>query len=125
MMSFDIYTLHTTDDVDFYRVRVVDAAMSNPTIRVTLTGVPTVDDWEVAMWFTCDTGGDASLCNSGTDDATFGVGCADTTGTTGMARVQLQTFCATTDEDGDLLIRIMSSTWTNACMPYHLTVEVS
>jgi hypothetical protein len=123
-MTFDTYGLHSATDVDFYRARIVDAAMSNPTIRVTLSNVPTGHAYDLTAWFRCDAGGDASRCDSGTMDTELGVGCAASS-MDAMARVQLQTFCDTTSESGELTIRVRSTAWTNACVAYEILLEVS
>ena len=86
--------------------------------------VPTGHGYDLGAWFRCDAGGDASRCDTGTPDTTFGTGCVASS-MMGMARVQLQTFCATTTETGQLLIRIQSTTWTTVCMTYELVLEVT
>jgi hypothetical protein len=125
-MTFDMFALQTAEDVDFYRVNVVDSAMANPVIRVELANIPAGSDFQLGAWFRCDAGGDATRCDAGTDDTSFGPrGCISEATGTMPERVQLQTFCDTTSETGHVIIRVQAAAWMNACMPYELLVSVT
>ena len=43
----------------------------------------------------------------------------------GLYRAQLQTFCSGANEAGNMVIRVRALTWTNACTPYELLIEVT
>ncbi|MBW2463642.1 MAG: hypothetical protein JRH11_18470 [Deltaproteobacteria bacterium] len=127
-MTFSAYTLDSDTDVDLYRVRVRDTASANPTVRVELRNIPAGSNFELGAWYRCDAGGDATRCDAGTNatDLTLGpAGCLSEETGIMPERVQLQSFCDTDDDSGNVIIQVRSTTWMNACMPYELFVSVT
>ena len=128
VMSFAMFSLQSMDDVDFFKVRVVDAELTmNPVMRVTLSNVPAGSDFELGVWFTCDNSPNTSRCDQGTPDTSFGdVGCIGQMSMTGgLDRAQITGFCNGEEKSGDLIIRVRATTWMNACMPYTLEVSIA
>lgn len=128
MMTFSEFTLNTETDVDIYRVRVRDTGDASPTLRVELRNIPPASNFELGAFFRCDSSPNTTRCDGsllGMEmDGPLGRGCVSENPNQDPERVQLQTFCGSSDESGNLFIEVRSTTWMNACMPYELFVLV-
>jgi len=122
--TYDSWGLGAATDVDWYEAAVSDNfGDGNPTVTVTLSGLPAAGEVSVGVWYHCDSGGDASSCDRGAADDSHGHGCV-ATGGSGQATVVLQTSCSGTDEGGTLLVRVLGESTSQSCESYDLTVDV-
>ncbi len=120
---FSAYNIHAMDDEDWFEISVADDLdLGNPQITVDLRNIPAGDDYDLAAYYVCDSGGDDSSCDRGTSDNSIGRGCTSTT--TGNESVQIATECSGTDEGGALIIHITANTFTGACGAYELEVDI-
>lgn len=120
------FGLHSMDDEDWIRWHVVDGfdLGGNPIITVTLEGVPIGADYDLAAFFRCDSGGDATACDVGTPDFRVGRGCASATAGAGAVEtVTLSTECSGLDEHGGLYVLVTARTFTT-CGTYRVQVSV-
>jgi hypothetical protein len=99
----------------------------NPDVRVTLGGVPSGDDYELAVWYVCDSGsgeGGGHSCDEGTDDTAGGNACLANTGAEGEAVVKVSTTCNGSNESGTVAIRVRANSATGTCAAYSLAINV-
>jgi len=121
----DMFSLHSEMDEDWFTIDVSDDFdAGNPQIRVTVRDIPTGDDYDLAAWYLCDAGGDDHSCNAGGPDSTIGRGCIATSSGSTPETVEISTECSSTDESGELLIRITAERVTGECANYELEVDV-
>ncbi len=125
--TFDAFALSSDTDEDWFVATIVDATnlSTAPDIDVTLSGIPTGSNYDLAVWFVCDSGTEEVNCNPGGADAMIGAGCTSAGPSTMREHVRLETNCTgTLDETGIAFIRVTSSMWDNTCAPYTLEVLV-
>jgi len=124
-MTFDAFNLSDATDEDWYELHVADDFdFGNPQVRVTLDGIPAGSDYDLGVWYVCDSGGDGTTCTSGATDNMIGRGCtSETTGALQEA-VELDTNCSGSGDDGTLYVRVTSRTWAGSCDGYALAVSV-
>ena len=101
-----------------------DFDAGNPQITVTLSTIPSGDDYDLVAYFVCDSGGDATSCTSGTPDNSIGRGCASSVPGAATERVALSTECSGTDEGGSLYLHVSAPTFGETCASYTLEVDV-
>lgn len=124
-LTVDTYTLHSMTDVDWLAIHVADNCCdANPIARVTLDRIPMGANYDLAAFYVCDSGGDASTCNAGTPDSTVGVGCSSASSGATIETVEVSSECAGIDEAGTLLIRVTAATWVRMCIAYRVQVDV-
>lgn len=128
MMSFGAdFGIGAADDVDFFSFHVVDGFdTGNPVVRITLDGIPTGSNYDLAAWYVCDDGGNVSTCNIGAADSTLGAGCRATGAGTTIETVEIATDCDRfgTGDDGTVYVRVTAPTWSGACDRYTLDIAV-
>lgn len=120
-------TLDDAADVDWYRFTVTDNTDGgSPVVTVTLSQIPSGSQFEVATYFTCDSGDPmSSTCREGTVDTLVGKGCvAPRSGSTRRAIIDCE--CGNIlNQSGVLFVRVSASQYgAAACTPYLLTVSV-
>jgi hypothetical protein len=125
--TFAAFNLSAEDDVDWYVATVTDGSDGgNPQIQVDLAGFGGSSDYDLAAWYVCDSGTNATTCDAGAPDSTVGLGCrSDSLGAT-LEQVRLATDCAHIgfNDSGRLFVRVEARTWNRTCEPYSLTVDV-
>ena len=119
------FSLHASTDRDWIRWHVIDGfdVGGNPVITVTLDGVPVGADYDLAAFFQCDSGGDATTCDVGSPDARVGRGCAAATVGPSIETVTLSTECSGIDEHGGLFVLVTARSFTS-CGNYRVRVSV-
>lgn len=124
-LVFGDFSLHSAMDEDWFTIDVSDDFdAGNPQVRVTVRDIPTGDDYDLGAWYVCDAGGDDHTCDAGGPDSSFGGGCVATSSGSTPETVEIATECSSTDESGQLIIRITASRVTGACANYELEVDV-
>lgn len=124
-LVFDTLSLHAMDDEDWLELDVSDDFdAGNPQITVTLRGFPSGDDYDLAAYYICGSGGDASTCSAGMVDNMIGHGCASASSGGTIETVAIATECSGTDEGGTLLLHITPRTVAGTCQAYELEVDV-
>lgn len=124
-MTFDSFGLHAASDEDWFRFAVSDDFDSgNPQLTVRLEGIPSGSDYELTVWYACDSGGDDSSCTRGTPDNMIGNGCTSATAGSADETVEIDTNCSGADDSGKVYVRITSTTWTASCASYRVFVDV-
>lgn len=122
------YTLDERTDVDWLVFHVLDGTDGgNPRINVRLSAVPVGSDYDLAAFYVCDTGGDLTSCNTGAPDNSLGHGCSSSHAGAVEETVELATDCDrtfSTDDPGELFIRVTAPTFGGSCAPYQLTIMV-
>ena len=96
----------------------------NPQITVILSGMPAGDDYDLAAYFICGSGGDSGNCTAGTADNMIGRGCVSATMGSGTETVGMGTECSGTDDGGTLLIHITARTFGGSCGNYTPEIDV-
>ncbi|MCC6873446.1 MAG: hypothetical protein IT378_03980 [Sandaracinaceae bacterium] len=118
--------LHVATDEDWLEYPVADNFdAGNPQIEVILDMIPSGSNYDLAAYYVCGAGGDASSCTTGTADNMLGHGCASSSGGNATETVRIATECATTDEGGTLFVRVSARSFGGACNPYRLAVSVN
>lgn len=124
--AFDAYTLHSTADVDWYRFVVSDGFdVGNPTVDITLSNMPAGADYDLGVWYVCNSGGDGSSCQRGRAEELVGRGCVSDADGSGNERVVLEASCSGTNESGQVLVRVRTQRPADACGAYRLDVDVN
>lgn len=102
-------------DEDWYRVAVHDEGFDgNPSVIAAVSG-----NHEVAVFYSCTNGGDASYCAEGsTQDNSFGKGCR------GAKSATLYTSCDGLADSGTAFIRVRKTASDAQCTPYSLSLNV-
>ncbi len=119
-----IHSLHDASDEDWFLLEVDDTFdLSNPEPEVRVTGLGANDTYEVAAWYTCDSGGGVE-CVDGTADDTFGPGCAASGSGEEGVLMELKSKCDGTSEDGTMLVRIRALQHSGSCAPYVVRFRV-
>lgn len=123
--SVSDFNLHSARDEDWIRWHVVDGfdLGGNPIITVSLADAPIGADYDLAAYYECDSGGDATTCDLGTADASVGPGCRSATVGSSVERVTLSTECSGIDEHGTLYVRVRSTIFAG-CGGYRVLVSV-
>lgn len=110
-------------DEDWFTFRVTDAGyQGNPRVYVSATkDNPTESSLDVAVWFVCDSGGDASRCTFGSDfpDNTHGRGCR------AIGSAGVNTECNGVTESGTAIVRVRKIASDAKCGGYSLFVSVN
>lgn len=117
------FSLDDMRDVDWMRWHVVDGfdVGGNPIVTVTLDGVPLGADYDLGVFFACDSGGDAHTCDMGTAS---GGGCVSAQPGAGVVEIaRLTTECSGLDENGFLYVQVSSRT-LSVCGNYRVSVSV-
>lgn len=116
--TFPEFTLHSASDQDWFTVKVTDGLdFGNPRIGVELDRIPEGSDYDLAVWYICDSGSDQSPCTVASPCRASSVGTSKV--------VQFETECGgTSDEDGTLWLHVTSARWSGSCSPYRLRVDV-
>jgi hypothetical protein len=120
-------TIDEMGDVDWYRFSITDGTdFGNPRLTVTLDQIPMGANYDVAAFYTCGGGSDASTCSMGTVDNTLGHGCAASASGTTAETVEIETECdhLSTDDGGSLYVRVRAASWAGQCAAYRLTLRV-
>jgi hypothetical protein len=127
-VSLSDYTIDEATDTDWLVFHIVDGTDGgNPRINVRLSGVPVGSDYDLAAFFACDTGSDASTCNTGTTlDSVIGHGCVSSHAGSVEETVEIASDCShiSLDDPGSLYVRVTAPTWGGSCAPYQLTIMV-
>lgn len=124
-MTFDAFNVSDAADEDWYFFHVADDFDGgNPQIRVTLDGIPTGSNYDLGVWYVCDSGGDGTSCSAGAPDNMIGRGCISESSGTTSETVELDTNCSGSGDDGNVYVRVIPRTWMAACTPYTLSVSV-
>jgi hypothetical protein len=125
--TFTEFAIEDTGDEDWFISRVNDGTDGgNPVITVELSGIPEGSNYDIAAWFVCAGGDDATGCSAGAPNAEIGRGCiSESTGTTSEL-VRLETECEhiSTDDTGDLYVRVRPVSDAATCDPYSLRIEI-
>lgn len=129
LMTYRMFTIHDAGDEDFFRFHVEDSGVvdSDPVIEVTLDGIPTGSNYDLAIYYVCDEGGNDSTCDAGALDRTRGVGCVSSSSGTMSETVRLDVECTptlSTVDSGTLYVRVTSPTFGGMCQPYELRFDV-
>ena len=121
------YSIDEARDVDWMVFHIVDGTDGgNPVINIRLSGIPAGSDYDLAGFYVCDAGSEATGCNQGTIDNTLlGNGCIGSH-TSGDEIVELATDCShiSTDDSGSLYIRVTAPTYGGSCAPYQIAMTV-
>ncbi|MCB9591706.1 MAG: hypothetical protein H6719_03135 [Sandaracinaceae bacterium] len=125
-LVFDTFSLHEMGDEDWFIISVADDFdAGNPRVRVTLRGFPSGDDYDLAAYYICGSGGDSSTCSVGATDNMIGHGCTSTSTGATAETIEIATECSGTDDGGDLVIHITPRTVSGMCGAYEIEVDVS
>ncbi len=126
-------TIHTPDDVDWFRFTVNDGAFFDPDFRVTILDAPSGTDLGLAVYGECVQPGDndmSCLAASGMPiDSTIpgtliGMGCGSTNpGSNEFIAMHFRCSGAFQDEDGTLHVRVFQQRPANMCFSYRLEVR--
>jgi hypothetical protein len=123
MFSFD-GTIHVDTDEDWYAVTVEDAGFGgNPIVTVELLTTPAGEDYDIAAYFVCTSGGDSSTCSMGLSDNMLGRGCTSTG--TATDRVSLTSECSGITDSGTVYIRVRAASWGGACGMFTARITVT
>ncbi|MBX3268932.1 MAG: hypothetical protein KF729_01650 [Sandaracinaceae bacterium] len=123
-LSFTELSIHVASDQDWFQIPVTDAFdFGNPQVRVTLRDIPSGDDYDLAAYYVCTSGGDSSACTTGTPDPMIGRGCRSANLGSATETVEIATECSGTDESGSLYIHVSARTFTGTCQRYRLNVR--
>lgn len=116
--------LHTATDVDWIRYAIDDTTTATLATLSATIDAPASGTYEVALFYDCAAGTNASSCAQGTSDTTVGHGCVATTSGPTRASVSLDVDCqGTFDDSGTLYVRV-SSTGATPCAPYRLVTQI-
>jgi len=123
---YALYAITSDSDEDWYELTVVDACcLSNPSIHVELSGIPSGSNYDLGLWYDCDSGGGPGTCADGTPDTAMGGGCLSTNSSNMPETVQLDTSCGGINENGTAFIRVRAASWAATCGVYRLTIRVT
>lgn len=125
--TYDAWNLDEADDEDWVRFSVEDTGLDNPSITVTLDQIPTGSNYDLAAYYVCDSGGENSSCGAGMPDNMLGNGCASASSGTTSETVRIDADCDrafSSNDSGDLYIRVTSSTWGASCAPYRIRIRI-
>ena len=124
-LAFDMFNLDEMDDEDWFSISVADDFdAGNPQVTVTLNGFPAGDDYDLAAYYVCGSGGDSSTCAAGMVDNMIGHGCASASTGATSETIEIASECSGTDDGGTLFIHVTPRTVTGTCGNYHLAVSV-
>jgi hypothetical protein len=83
--------------------------------------------YELVVWFACDAGGDESECGGYGDDypdTTHGLACRDTGSYEQPPWVQMVSYCDTTTDSGNVVIKVSKPERYGRCDSYQLEITV-
>lgn len=129
---FTEYGLHDATDEDYFRFRVADSGAFNPEpeITVTLRGIPTGSDYDLAVSWVCDGTPNRSTCTAGAQSGLRGVTCSSSSSGTTSETVTVSVECRSslttdTDDSGTLYVHVSPATFGGSCMPYELDIDIT
>lgn len=120
------FNISSATDTDWFSASVSDAGFDgNPIVEVSLDGIPSGSNYDLAAYYACDSHGDSSTCDSGATDNTIGHGCVSASGGSLGEAVVINTECdGTSTDDGTLFIHVSAPAWVNTCASYALHIDV-
>lgn len=115
-------TIHRTGDIDWFQVNVDNAGfLGDPEVTVSLSGIPSGEDYDLGAWYFCSDTSTPGPCTSGMFDTSLGSG-GCISNAVGPDTVAFDTNC---DPDGVLLIRVRPFAWGGDCGAYRLDVAIN
>ena len=116
------YAIGNDGDEDWYSIEITDGTDGgNPQITVTLSGIPSGSDYDLAIYYLCS--GNASVCTDG-EPITLMDGCGSSNAGSADEVAGLSSECSGIDDSGLLLVHVTPATWGGSCEPYTLAVDV-
>jgi hypothetical protein len=125
--TFTAFAIEDTRDEDWFIATVTDGSDGgNPVLELELSGIPEGSNYDLSAFYVCAEGTDATSCSAGMSDAEIGRGCSSASTGTTSELIRLETDCEhlSTDDDGDLFVRIRPVDDAATCDPYTLRISV-
>lgn len=125
--TYSAFAIEDARDEDWFIAMVTDGTDGgNPVIELELSGIPAGSNYDLSAFYVCTDGTDATSCSAGMPDAEIGRGCTSASTGTTSELIRLETDCEhlSTDDDGELFVRIRPVDDAESCDPYTLRVAV-